>query len=130
MQYPQIYKLNYSKKYLRFFYFCCFLSLIIIWWFGSYFLAIILSFIVIIYGIFITKKVKNTTNTIVINKNNILVNDKKVIYFEVIFSSNIWSGIKYKHKGCRAKNLLIFGDSCGDIEIRQMNKYFNFGVKI
>jgi hypothetical protein len=130
MNYPKTYKLSYSKKYLQFFYTCCALTLLVVWWFANYFLASILSVIVIIYGIFITKKVKNKVDIIVVNKENLLINDKKIVDFEVVFSNNIWSSIKYKSKNSKNMNLLIFNDSCKDYEINHINKYLNFAIKL
>jgi hypothetical protein len=130
MNYPKTYKLSYSKKYLQFFYTCCVLTLFVIWWFANYFLASILSVIVIIYGFLITKKIKNKADVIVVNKENLFINDKKIVDFEVVFSNNIWSSIKYKSKNSKNMNLLIFNDSCKDYEINHINKYLNFAIKL
>jgi hypothetical protein len=130
MNYPKTYKLSYSKKYLQFFYTCCVLTLLVIWWFANYFLAGILTVIVIIYGVFITKKIKNKVDVIIVNKENLLINDKKIVDFEVVFSNNIWSSIKYKSKNSKNMNLLIFNDSCKDYEINHINKYLNFAIKL
>jgi hypothetical protein len=130
MNYPKTYKLSYSKKYLQFFYTCCVLTLLVIWWFANYFLASILSVMVIFYGVFITKKIKNKVDIIVVNKENLLINDKKIVDFEVVFSNNIWSSIKYKSKNSKNMNLLIFNDSCKDYEINHINKYLNFAIKL
>jgi uncharacterized membrane protein (Fun14 family) len=130
MNYPKIYKLSYSKKYLQFFYTCCVLTLLVVWWFANYFLASILSVIVIIYGVFITKKIKNKVDVIIVNKENLLINDKKIVDFEVVFSNNIWSSIKFKSKNSKNMNLLIFNDSCKDYKINHINKYLNFAIKL
>jgi hypothetical protein len=130
MNYPKIYKISYSKKYLQFFYTCCVLTLLVIWWFANYFLAGILTVIVIIYGVFITKKIKNKVDVIIVNKENLLINDKKIVDFEVVFSNNIWSSIKFKSKNSKNMNLLIFNDSCKDYDINHINKYLNFAIKL
>jgi uncharacterized membrane protein (Fun14 family) len=130
MNYPKTYKLSYSKKYLQFFYTCCVLTLLVIWWFANYFLASILSVMVIFYGVFITKKIKNKVDVIVINKENLFINDKKIVDFEVVFSNNIWSSIKFKAKNSKNMNLLIFNDSCKDYDINHINKYLNFAIKL
>jgi hypothetical protein len=130
MNYPKTYKLSYSKKYLQFFYTCCALTLLVVWWFANYFLASILSVMVIFYGVFITKKIKNKVDVIVVNKENLLINDKKIVDFEVVFSNNIWSSIKFKSKNSKNMNLLIFNDSCKDYDINHINKYLNFAIKL
>jgi hypothetical protein len=130
MNYPKTYKLSYSKKYLQFFYTCCVLTLLVIWWFANYFLASILSVMVIFYGVFITKKIKNKVDVIIVNKENLLINDKKIVDFEVVFSNNIWSSIKFKSKNSKNMNLLIFNDSCKDYDINHINKYLNFAIKL
>jgi uncharacterized membrane protein (Fun14 family) len=130
MNYPKTYKLSYSKKYLQFFYTCCALTLLVVWWFANYFLASILSVMVIFYGVFITKKIKNKVDVIVVNKENLLINDKKIVDFEVVFSNNIWSNIKFKSKNSKNMNLLIFNDSCKDYDINHINKYLNFAIKL
>lgn len=129
MSYPQIFKLNYSKKFLRFFYTCCFITLTIVWLLAEVYFAIILSIMLGVYTYFISEKIRNTKNIIVLNKNSVLINDKKLVAFNVVFSNNVWTSIKYKHKDSNNMNLLIFSDSCLECSINHINKYLNFATK-
>lgn len=101
----------------------------IVWYFANYILAIFCSILLILYVLFIIKKIKQQ-HQIVINKENILIDNTKLTHFEVVFSNNIWSNIRYKFANSKSMNLLIFKDSCKNYSLNEINKYLNFATKI
>jgi hypothetical protein len=130
MNFPQIYNLQYSKKYLQFFYICCGVTLCVIWVLLENSVATILSVILILYSIYATRIIKASIHKIVLNKENIWIDEQKIVQFQVIFSNNIWAQIRYTPKHSKSMNLLIFKDSCPHESIYTINKYLNFATKI
>lgn len=128
MSYPQIFKLKYSRKFLRFFYICCLITLLFIWLLVEMYVAMMLSILVLIYAYVISKKIKNIQHTIVLHKNSIVIDEKKLVVFNVVFSNTVWTSIKYRYKNSNNMNLLIFNDSCSKYSINHINKYLNFAI--
>jgi len=131
MNYPIIFKLHYSKKYLQFFYAVGFLTIFVIWYYSvNLYISIFFSAVVGIYSYIYHTKIILQVNDITINKENIVINNQKVYKFEVLWTNNLWSGIRYKYKNGKFIKLLIFNDSCANHSIFTINKYFNFGIKV
>jgi len=129
MKYPIVFEINYSKKYLHFFYAINLLTIAIIWYFYSQFLiSLLLTFVVILYLYLIRKNIIKKIDTIVINKDNILINNQKINSISVQFSNNLWTVVKYNYYQKKSIHLMIFNDSCKKHSIFVINKYLNFEI--
>ena len=62
-------------------------------------------------------------NTITFNKENIVINNKKVENIILKFNNNFFTMVEYNYKKQKSQSLIIFIDSCYPHTIYQINKY-------